>query len=306
VRGAVDKLQGPAGRERPTQQPERSLLAFRTPAGAICALALDHRDALRNAFRRLGEPDPSERSMLELKARVLDALGDRASTLLLDPPALRQLRPDGVGLLVPLEEQGHDALAGGRVNRLLDGFGPAQAKALGAHGCKLLLYYRADHLPTADRQLELVARVAAGCHDHGLPLVVEPLVYRLETESGSTYVRRLARLIVAAAEDLSLSGADLLKLQYAGSRSLCEKVTEAAAPLPWTLLGGSDTDGETFAAHLELACAAGAYGFVAGRPIWGGALGIASSEQSRWLRTHARPLLERLADTADTHARRTP
>jgi len=280
------------------------LRPFATPAGAVCALALDHRDAMRNAFKRAGVAEISEQTMLDVKARIIDALAASASAMLLDAPAFARCRPANIGVLVPLEAQGQEPLAGGRLNRLLDDFGPQDAAALGANGCKLLLYYRPDHPQTAEKQRELVAEVAANCHRHGLPLVVEPLVYRLQEEDEHAYARGFAELVISATRELADSGADLLKLQFPGDARACERVSEAASPLPWTLLGGNDVDGDGFADQLRVACVAGAVGFIAGRAIWGGALAREASDQGAWLREQARPLLERLVGIADTHARR--
>ena len=110
--------------------------------------------------------------------------------------------------------------------------------------------------------------------------------------------------MVAAAQDLSDAGPDLLKLQYPGDAAACERAAAAAAPLPWTLLGGSDVDGKTFARQLDVACAAGACGFIAGRAIWGGVLPLDAAEHDAWLAAHARPLMQRLVEIAETHARR--
>jgi sulfofructosephosphate aldolase len=293
-----------------TPTPERrgaltpALRPLASPDGAICTLALDHRDAMRNAFRRAGVRDVGEATMLAVKERIADALADCVSSVLLDAQAVERCRRAGLGLLMPLETQGHDPLDGGRLSRLMDDFGAADAAALGAHACKLLLYYRADHAATAERQLALVAQAAADCHRHGLALVVEPLVYRLQGEDEQAYARRFDELVVAAARDVAAADVDLLKLQFPREAAACARLTEAAAPLPWTLLGGSDVDGATFARQLEAACAAGARGFIAGRAVWGGALALDPERQTAWLRAQARPLMRRLVEIADTHARR--
>jgi tagatose-1,6-bisphosphate aldolase len=265
-----------------------------SPDGVFCMLALDHRDALRNAFRRAGVEDVSAETMLELKRRIASALGADASGILLDHAAVG-CRPDHAGLLVPLEAQSHEPLEGGRLNALE--FDGADARRVGADGCKLLLWYRADHDATAARQRELVARAADDCHRHDLPLVLEPLVYQLEGEKDKAYRRALPGLIVAAADELAGSGADLLKLQFPG-KDACAAVTRAASPLRWALLGGSEVDGATFAAQLETACRAGAAGFIAGRAIWTGALGLPADEQEAWLAREARLLFARLAAIA--------
>lgn len=282
---------------------EDSGLASLGPSSAICVLALDHRDAMRNAFARAGVAELSEAAILDVKARIADVLADRASALLLDPPALPRCSRPGLSVFVPLEAQGHEPLSGGRVTRLLEDFGPSDAAALGVQGCKLLLYYRADHPVTAARQRQLLGATAAACHRFDLPLVVEPLVYRLSGEDEEDYADAFGDLVVAAAEHLADSGADMLKLQFPGSTAACERVSLAATPLPWSLLGGGDIDGLTLAEQLEVACRAGASGFIAGRAIWGGALRLKAEAQTAWLREHAQPLFDGLVEIADTHAR---
>jgi tagatose-1,6-bisphosphate aldolase len=80
-------------------------------------------------------------------------------------------------------------------------------------------------------------------------------------------------------------------------------VTDAAAPLSWTLLGG-EIDGYTFASQLHGSCAAGARGFIAGRAIRGDALALDPRAQPEWLEQHARPRLQRLCKITETRARR--
>jgi sulfofructosephosphate aldolase len=292
---------------RPEPAPSAARLrALADSDGVVCVLALDHRDAMHNAFARAGVADVSESLVLEVKSRIVDEIADPVSALLLDAAAVTRCRRPDLGLLVPLERQGHDPFAGGRLTRLAGDFTPTDASALGAQACKLLLYYRADHPATAGKQLDLAAEVCAACHREGLALAVEPLVYRLDGEQDDPFLRRFAELVVAAAGDIAWTGADLLKLQFPGDRTACERVSEAASPVPWTLLGGAEVDGDAFARQLRDACDGGASGFIAGRAIWAGVLGRDTRDQTVWLRDHARPLLEQLTDIAATHARRVP
>ena len=256
--------------------------------GVFCLLALDHRDAMRNAFARIGVDDVSAETILEVKGRIADALAGRASGILADPAAVQRCRDKDAGVLVPLEAQGYEPFAGGRLSRLE--FGVADVAALGADGCKLLIYYRADHDETAWRQRELVRQVVADCHACGLPLVLEPLLYPLDGETAYP-----PDLVVSAARDLAGLGADLLKLPFPGSAEACERLTGLGE---WVLLGGGDTGRDTFAEQLAIAVRAGARGFIAGRPIWGGALGLAEDEQRKWLAEEAVPYFDQLTDIA--------
>jgi tagatose-1,6-bisphosphate aldolase len=115
---------------------ERSLRPIAGPAGVICLLALDHREAMRNVFRRAGIENVTAEEMLETKLRIVEAVAPAATGVLLDHAAARAARPEGIGLLVPLEEQGHEQLDGARLNRLE--FTAEAALRLGADGCKLV------------------------------------------------------------------------------------------------------------------------------------------------------------------------
>jgi len=252
--------------------------------GVFCLLALDHREAMRNAFARAGINEVSSATMLDVKGHIADALAGRASGMLLDPAAVERCRLKDVGVLMPLEAQGYEPFAGGRLSRLE--FGVAEVAALGADGCKLLIYYRSDHEETAWRQRELVHQVVADCHAYGLPLVLEPLVYPLDGETAYP-----PGLVVSAAQDLAGLGADLLKLPFPGSKEDCERLTSLGE---WVLLGGGDTARDTFMEQLEIAIGAGACGFIAGRPIWAGVLGLDEGEQRQWLADEAVPYFDRL------------
>jgi tagatose-1,6-bisphosphate aldolase len=256
------------------------LAPLATPSGRFAMLALDHRDAFRSALARAGVEDPDAAAIRERKEAIAAALAPVASALLLDHDSVPRCRAGDRGLLVPLEAQGHEPLEGGRLNRLeLDA--PAAA-AVGADGCKLLLYYRPDHEPTARRQRALVEH-AAGAPD-------------------AAYAARFGDLVVATARDLAASPIDLLKAQFPGE-SLCGELDEAVGELPWALLGGSEVDGEVFARQLDAACAAGASGFIAGRAIWGGSLGLEPPHREEWLAETARPLFERLVEIVERSGR---
>jgi len=52
-----------------------------------------------------------------------------------------------------------------------------------------------------------------------------------------------------------------------------------------------------------VACDAGGSGFIAGRAIWSGALGLDGDDGDAWLAGPAAPLLARLRRTADLRGR---
>ena len=272
-------------------------------------LALDHRDAFRNAFARAGIANVDDETQLETKWRIGSALAGGASAIMLDPVAARLCRPPKTPVIVPLEAQGHVALDGGRISRLEPGFSPKRAAELGASACKLLLFYRPDHAATAGQQRDLVDGAAEACHRAGLPLLIEPLVYALEGEDSERFQALSPQLIAETAEDFASSEVDLLKLQFPDTDdalAACAEVTRRAGPKPWAVRGGSEVDADTFARQLETACRAGAAGFIAGRTIWGAGLGFEPREQRQWLDDVAKPLFDRLVEIAERDAARMP
>jgi tagatose-1,6-bisphosphate aldolase len=233
-------------------------------SGAICGVALDHRDSLRVAARTRDYPEDNA-SLRSLKTELARGLAPAASVVLLDTElgidAMAELA--GTPLVVPLEAQGYEAVGKGRLTTLLSDIDPERAAALGAVGCKLLLPYRPDLADAARKQEDTAAGVIASCLAAGVLSIIEPLVYGEVPALGATVVetaKRLARL-----------GPDLLKLQYPGDASYCAALSDVCGAVPWVLLGGG-TDEATFLTHVRDACTAGARGYIVGRTAWDTAL----------------------------------
>ena len=263
----------------------RRLLRLAGPGGVIAGLAIDHRDSLRVVLEKQGLSGLTTANLRGLKAALTRALAPSATALMLDAE-LGQLAfesgavPASIGLIMPLEAQGYEVAGDGRLTTLLDDFSPTIALQYGADACKLLLPYRVDDPASAARQDALVASSAAACHMLGLPLVIEPVVYRWSTESAGDYAAAYPSLLLGAVARLQPLGADLLKVPFPvldlaatgepAAADACRALAEACAGTPWVLLGaGVDTD--TFVEQIRLAGMAGASGFLAGRGIWGSA-----------------------------------
>jgi tagatose-1,6-bisphosphate aldolase len=228
--------------------------------GAVCGLALDHRDSLRVAARRRGFPeDPA--SLRAFKVELVRGLARLSTVVLLDVElgldAFTEL--DGTPLVVPLEAQGYESLGEGRITTLLGDVDPARAAALGAVGCKLLLPYRPDLAEPSRLQEEMVSRVVAECRAADVLSIIEPIVYGEVVE--------LATAVTETARRLARLGPDVLKLQYPGSARVCEELTRVCGAVPWVLLGGG-TDADTFLAQLRDAVHGGARGYIVGRTAW--------------------------------------
>lgn len=266
------------------------IASIASPRGAVCGLALDHRDSLRVAARRHGYPEDAA-SLRALKVDLVRGLARLATVVLLDVElgldAFTEL--DGTPLVVPLEAQGYESLGEGRITTLLGDVDPARAGALGAIGCKLLLPYRPDLGDAARIQDEMVARVVAECRAAAVLSIIEPIVYGEVPELGAAVTetaRRLARL-----------GPDVLKLQYPGSARLCEVLTRTCGAVPWVLLGGG-TDEDTFIAQLRDAMHGGARGYIVGRTAWDAALVQDDGEKRRAISQRA-AFLARAVEVAE-------
>ncbi len=293
------------------------LLRLAGDRGIVAGIALDHRDSLRSILERRGLVGLTDAAMRSLKVRLARALAPAATAIMLDEEfggeALDAgVVPASVGLIMPLEAQGYEMVEDGRTTTLLADFSPDHARRRGADACKLLLPYRVDHEPSAIRQDALVEAAARTCHEAGLPLVVEPVVYRWSTEPAATYAGAYGRLAIEAVARIRALGPDLLKLPFpvlglatdgeAAALEACRALDTACAGTPWVLLGaGADT--ATFIDQIRIAGTAGASGFLAGRGIWAAALGRDPDEVERVALAVCRPDFERCRAMAERVAR---
>ena len=253
-------------------------------AGLLLGLAIDHRDSLDVLVRDRGLDHLRPDGLRAFKTAVVRSIGPAASALMLDhdygaAAIASGAIPPGVGLIMPLEAQGYAQLGDERSLALMDDFGPAQALELGAAACKLLVPIRADRAGFTSAQLTVVDRAVAASHSVGLPIVLEPLVYRLSAETAAAFLGRSTQLIVDAVALLAERGADLLKLPFPSlanpaepdrddaSRAACAAMHSAAAGVPWVLYGAGAAPA-TFEAQLRIAGEAGGSGFLVGRSVW--------------------------------------
>ena len=287
------------------------------PAGVVSGIAIDHRDSLRVYLEQQGLTGLTVAELRTLKRSLVRALAPASSALMLDAE-LGQAAfetdavPASIGLIMPLEAQGYETGGDARVTTLLDDFSPAIALEYGADACKLLLPYRVDDEATAALQDALVVSTAASCHALGLPLVIEPVVYRQSTESSSAFAGAFQGLLLRAVARLQPLGADVLKVPFpvldlaaAGepaATAACGELAEACGDTPWVLLGAG-VGIDVFVDQIRLAGLAGASGFLAGRGIWGSALSRDPAEAERLARTIALPAFERCREMAEQFAR---
>jgi len=268
----------------------RRLTRLATADGFFCIAALDHPEN----YLALFDPDVTRvphDTVVASKLELAAELARHASGLLLDPVwSLGQAiatgaLPGRVGVIAPIEQLTYtpDDPPGWEVaTRLRPGWTPEKIARLGVDAVKLFLFYRAE-LEEAAGQRALVADLVASCHEQQLPLVVEPIWYPVGDEDprDRATARRRAEAVVSAAAEFCALGADVLKVQFPGSvRLSAERASagaaarelDAAVDAPWVLLSeGAGFD--DFVVQMEIAARAGASGYIAGRAVWGDAVG---------------------------------
>jgi tagatose 1,6-diphosphate aldolase len=294
----------------------RGLQQISDPEGILAICAMDHRGSLQRLLDPQAPHRVDARTLVEVKLDLADALAPVSTAVLLDPlygaaqAIASGVLPGRTGLLVSLEETGYEEHPHGRLTRLLEGWGAEQVRRMGASGAKLLLYYRPDLPETAARQRDVVRQVAADCRRWDLPFVLEPLVYPVPGEDPQAFAAGLTDLVVRTAGDLAPLGVDVLKAQFpADARrerdpgrwlEACRRL-DAASPVPWVLLSGGARF-EEFVRQVEIACRAGASGFLGGRAVWEDALRIPDrAERRRWLQTVGAERMRRLHHIAGEH-----
>jgi tagatose 1,6-diphosphate aldolase len=270
----------------------RSFQRVTSPDGYFLICALDH----LSDFQELLDSDVSRvtyQQTGEAKNEIIRALADQCSAFLLDARfglaqaiASRAL-PGSVGLMASIEDEDYKPATATRKTRFRENWSTKQMKMLGVDVCKLLWFFRPDS-SVADYQRDLVRRLAEECTSLSLLLVVEPIWYPLEGEDPKSTAwreRRVQGIIESAREAYEL-GTDMLKVEFPGyvdsdagkakSLEACQQL-DAAVTVPWVILSAG-VNYDSFKTQVEIACNAGASGFLAGRSIWRDAASVSDPE----------------------------
>lgn len=281
-------------------------------AGLFTMLAADQRGNLRRAMHPddPGSTTPSE--MTEFKVEMMRSLSSRVSAVLLDPEygAAQAIDAGAVsgetGLIVALEATGYEESSVDRRSRILSGWSPAKALAIGASAVKLLIYFHPE-ASGAQGQIDLIERTASACDAIDLPLIVEPLSFSLDGEPLSSDERRC--VVVETAGVLgSIDGVDLMKMEFPANLSDVEHWDEAcadldeASPVPWVILSAG-VDFDMFVRQAGVACSAGASGVLAGRAVWKEAVGMSRIDRRNFFATTGTQRLAALTEMVEAHAR---
>lgn len=286
----------------------RGLQQIADENGRFIMTAMDHRGSLEKSLCGTSGDD-CYRLMTEFKTDLCRALAPASSAVLLDPiygaaqAISRGALPGDTGLLVSVEATGYEGDKTARVTRLLDGWGVEKIKRLGASAVKMLVYFRPDSGDLARRQLTTVEKTALECRKYDIPFLVEPVSYPLDGEAAEDYGAKKTEIVTATAEKMTALPIDVLKAEFPADMKLIMnddalldacRALDTASRTPWVILSaGADFD--VFRRQVELACRAGASGFLGGRAIWQEAVEINDrTERRRFFETTGLERLEEL------------
>jgi tagatose-1,6-bisphosphate aldolase len=283
-----------------------------TSSHVFSIIAMDQRNTLRRMFSAVGL-DASDDDLRVAKADVARILTPAASGLLSDPtygvPAITRagaLAPD-CGLLVAAEPSERRTFAGEPRTHRDPALDAQWVLDQGGDVLKFFVQLRADRPAPGPGEPDLVAEGLAVCEEiirdcraHGVPVVIENLIYTRPGEDLHGQAREDA--IIETARALNDLDIDLLKLEYPGSPEGCRRLAKVL-DRPWAVLSAG-VPFEAFTDIIRIAAdEGGASGFIAGRSVWREVVSLTGPEREEFLTTVARPRLERLVEVAENRAR---
>jgi tagatose 1,6-diphosphate aldolase len=297
----------------------RGLQQIASPDGILTMCAMDHRGSLRSMINEKNPESVGYEEMVERKLELCSSLAKYASAVLLDPiygaPQClsRGVLPKTAGLLVSIEASGYSGDKQHRVTELLRDWGVEKIKRMGASAVKILVYYRPDLAELAQKQLGTINRVAKDSIKYDIPFLVEPVSYAIgrEVDHPQRFAELKPELVIRTAREVTALPIDVLKaefpadLRYQNDKGrlleLCRQLN-ASSRVPWVILSAG-VDFEMFYRQVEIACQAGASGFLGGRAIWQEAMNITGTrERVKFLKTMGVDRLKKLVEIANKYA----
>ncbi|MCJ7669870.1 MAG: tagatose 1,6-diphosphate aldolase [Dehalococcoidia bacterium] len=304
----------------------RGLQQLADSKGIMTMCAIDHRGALKQALSEKNPAAVNYQDIVDFKLDLCQAVAPFASAILLDPEygvgqaIAAGLLPGPKGLLVSMEKTGYSGDSTARITELLPGWSVRKAKRMGASAVKLLIYFRPDLKDVASKQLDLVARLAAQCIVEDIAFLVEPVSYPIgekeRINQGGASSKKFAEikpgLVIETARQITTLPIDVLKAEFPADirfeqdegklLRFCRELNQASR-LPWVLLSAG-VDFNSFQKQVEIACKAGASGFLAGRALWQEGAQIRSREERmNFFQNTAAPRLKELAEIADSYGK---
>lgn len=291
----------------------RGLNTTSTAGHTFTILAFDQRGTYH---KMLPAGTPHETAM-QIKRDIVVALSPNVSAVLLDAELGMQAAfdmPGSIGLLLALEKSGYSGDSTYRKIDFTEGWTVSKIQEVGASAVKLLAYYHPESGALAEEIESVIDTVRDDCHRHDIPLFVEPMSYSLDksvAKESADFAKTRPGIVKETARRLSKLGMDVLKLEFPVDttfesdqrawQAACEAVSEVSE-VPWVLLSAG-VNFDVFEPQVQVACRAGASGFLAGRAIWKESIPMPAAERMEFVNKVAADRLHRLVDTTIQNAR---
>jgi fructose-bisphosphate aldolase, class I len=142
-----------------------------------------------------------------------------------------------------------------------------QALRLDAASVVVNLFAIPNQPEVADQCIENVLRIKPDCDRYGMPLMIEPLVFRPNEQAGGYMVDGDLRKILPLVRQAVELGADIIKADPTDDVTEYHKVIEIAGRIPVLVRGGGKAADEEILQRTEALIQQGAAGIVYGRNV---------------------------------------
>jgi fructose-bisphosphate aldolase, class I len=142
-----------------------------------------------------------------------------------------------------------------------------QALRLDAASVVVNLFAIPNQPEVADQCIENVLRIKPDCDRYGMPLMIEPLVFRPNEQAGGYMVDGDVRKILPLVRQAVELGADIIKADPTDDVTEYHKVIEIAGRIPVLVRGGGKAADEEVLQRTEALMQQGAAGIVYGRNV---------------------------------------
>lgn len=241
-----------------------------TQDGVFHIFAIDHRDVLTVKMEeKMGVVEES--AVLKEKLRLIDAVREMTSAVLVDPHYFLQdkkLDPhmDMNHILMGVERNNYD------ISKIGEGYltTDISIEELAQSGCnmvKLFVFYQPG-MDFTDEIDQVIAEVVEKCNANQLPLMLEPILYQSTPENRLDLTKEMLTR-------LKKFDIDIYKIDFPGdlerksdqeNLAICREINDLLAT-PWIILSSGVTL-DQFKKQLQIAGQAGACGYAVGRSVW--------------------------------------
>lgn len=142
-----------------------------------------------------------------------------------------------------------------------------QAVRLDAACVVVNLFRIPDQPEVADQCLQNILALKPACDHYGMPLMIEPLVFRPNAEAGGYMVDGDPQKIIPLVRQAVELGADIIKADPTDDLTLYHRVIETAGGVPVLVRGGGKVADAEILARTAVLLQQGAAGIVYGRNI---------------------------------------